>query len=155
MRDTEKKVQRAEKFAAKAPDVEAPAGIPGTYKEHIRMLYDLTALAFQTDTTRISTFMMAHDGSNRNFRDIGVPEGHHHLSHHGNNEKKLEKIAKIDRFYIEQFGYFLNKLKSIEDTDGKNVLENSMIVYGCGIADGNSHAHHDYLLSLLVMAEGN
>ena len=152
VRDTEKKVQRAEKFAAKAPDVEAPAGIPGTYKEHIRMLYDLTALAFQTDTTRISTFMMAHDGSNRNFRDIGVPEGHHHLSHHGNNEKKLEKIAKIDRFYIEQFGYFLNKLKSIEDTDGKNVLENSMIVYGCGIADGNSHARHD--LPILLAGHG-
>ena len=80
VRDTEKKVQRAEKFAAKAPDVQAPAGIPGTYKEHIRMLYDLTALAFQTDTTRISTFMMAHDGSNRNFRDIGVLRHHHLLS---------------------------------------------------------------------------
>jgi hypothetical protein len=152
VRDTEKKVQRAEQFAAKAPKMETPAGIPGTYKEHIRMLYDLNALAFQTDTTRISTFMMAHDGSNRNFRDIGVPEGHHNLSHHGNNQKKLEKIAKIDRFYIEQFGYFLNKLKSLEDTDGKNVLENSMVVYGCGIADGNSHGHHD--LPILLAGRG-
>ena len=152
VRDTERKVVSAEQFAAKAPDMKMPEGIPGNYKDHIRLLYDLTALAFQTDTTRISTFMMAHDGSNSNFRDIGVPEGHHHLSHHGNNQKKLDKIAKIDRFYIDQFGYFLNKLKSMEDAEGKNVLDNSMIVYGCGIADGNSHRHHD--LPLLLAGHG-
>ncbi len=152
VRDTERKVVRAEQFAAKAPDMKMPEGIPGNYKDHIRLLYDLTALSFQTDTTRISTFMMAHDGSNRNFRDIGVPEGHHQLSHHGNNKKKLEKIAKIDKFYIEQFGYFLNKLKSMEDGEGQNVLDNSMIIYGCGIADGNSHKHHD--LPLLLAGHG-
>lgn len=143
VRETERRVENAEKFAAAAPDMEKPAGIPGSYKEHIRLLYDLSALAFQSDTTRISTFMMAHDGSNRNFREIGVPDGHHSISHHGRNKDKLEKIAKIDRFYIEQFAYFLNKLKGMKDVDGSSVLDNSMIVYGCGIADGDRHDHHD------------
>ncbi len=143
VRETERRVENAEKFVTASPDMKKPDGIPGSYKEHIRLLYDLSALAFQSDTTRITTFMMAHDGSNRNFREIGVPDGHHNISHHGNDRKKLEKIAKIDRFYIEQFSYFLNKLKGMKDVDGRSVLDNSMIVYGCGIADGNRHNHHD------------
>ncbi len=143
VRDTERRIENAEKFAAKLPDMKKPEGIPDSYRDHIRLLYDLTALAFQTDTTRISTFMMAHDGSNRSFPEIGVREGHHSLSHHGNNEDKLEKIAKIDRFYIEQYAYFLDKLKAMKDVDGRSVLDNSMVLYGCGIADGNRHAHHD------------
>jgi hypothetical protein len=152
VRETERRVENAEKFATAAPDMKKPDGIPGSYKEHIRLLYDLSALAFQSDTTRIATFMMAHDGSNRNFREIGVPDGHHNISHHGNDRKKLEKIAKIDRFYIEQFAYFLNKLKGMKDVDGRSVLDNSMIVYGCGIADGNRHNHHD--LPVLLAGRG-
>jgi hypothetical protein len=152
VRETERRVENAEKFAAASPDMEKPAGIPGSYKEHIRLLYDLSALAFQSDTTRITTFMMAHDGSNRNFREIGVPDGHHHISHHGRNKDKLKKIAKIDRFYIEQFSYFLDKLKGMKDVDGRSVLDNSMIVYGCGIADGDRHNHHD--LPVLLAGRG-
>jgi hypothetical protein len=116
------------------------------------MLYDLMALSFQSDTTRVATFAMAYDGSNRSFRDIGVSEGHHHLSHHGNKKDKLEKIAKIDRFYVEQYGYFLSKLKGMKDVDGRSVLDNSMVLYGCGIADGNRHNHHD--LPVLLAGRG-
>jgi hypothetical protein len=152
VRETERRIESAEKFAAAQPDMAKPAGVPKEYKDHIRLHYDLLALAFQTDSTRISSFMMAHDGSNRSFRDIGVPDGHHNISHHGNNKDKLDKIAKIDRFYVEQFGYFLGKLKSMKDTDGRSVLDNSMIVYGCGISDGNRHNHYD--LPILLAGRG-
>ena len=149
VRESEQRIESAEKFAAQQPDIAKPEGIPGDYKSHIRILYDLMALAFQSDTTRIATYMMAHDGSNRSFREIGVPDGHHNISHHGNNK---EKLAKIDRFYVEQFGYFINKLKGLKDADGSSVLDNSMIVYGCGIADGNRHSHHD--LPILLAGGG-
>ena len=108
-------------------------------------------LAFQTDSTRISTFLLAHDGSNRSFKDIGVSEGHHNLSHHKRKKDNLEKIQKIDQFYIEQLAYFMQKMKSTEDVDGKSLLHNSMIVYGSGIADGDRHSHSD----LPVIVGGN
>ena len=103
-------------------------------------MYDLLALAFQTDTTRISTFIMAHDGSNRSYPFIGVSDGHHDLSHHGNSETKKQKIAKINRFHATQFAYFVQKLKSIKEGEG-TLLDNCMIVYGSGIGDGNQHNH--------------
>ncbi len=99
----------------------------------------MMVLAFQTDTTRVSTFLLAHDGSNRPFPEIGVRDGHHSISHHRQDVKKLRDIAKIDTFYAEQFGYFLNKLKSTPDGIGKNLLDNSMILFGSGISDGNRH----------------
>ena len=133
------------------PDFKQPKGIPADYEEHIKLMYDLIALAFQTDTTRISTFVAAHDGSNRSYAFMGVPEGHHDLSHHSGNEEKKKKIARINEFHIRQFGYFLQKLKSTKEGEG-NLLDNSMIVYGSGIADGNSHAHHD--LPVLLAGRG-
>ena len=107
---------------------------------------------FQTDSTRISTFLLAHDGSNRSFRDIGVPEGPHHLSHHRRKEDHLRKIQKIDEFYLEQLAYFLNRMKNTEDTDGQSLLHNSMIVYGSGISDGDRHSHDD--LPVIVAGHG-
>jgi len=111
-------------------------------------MYDLMAVAFQTDTTRVSTFIIAHDGSNRAYPSIGVSEGHHDLSHHGGNEEKKQKIAKINRFHMEQFAYFLNKLKSVKEGEG-TLLDNCMIVYGGAIGDGNRH-NHDNLPILLA-----
>jgi len=112
------------------------------------LMYDLMALAFQTDTTRIATFIVAHDGSNRAYPNIGVPDGHHDLSHHGNNEEKKQKIAKINRFHATQFAYFLEKLKSAREGEG-TLLDNCMIVYGGAIGDGNRH-NHDNLPILLA-----
>jgi hypothetical protein len=109
-------------------------------------------LAFKTDTTRISTFLMAHDGSNRSFAEIGVNDGHHNISHHKGNPDNLAKIAKIDAFYLQQLSYFLDKLKSTEDVDGKSLLHNSMIVYGGCISDGDRHNHND--LPILLAGNG-
>lgn len=151
VRELEQRIQRAQNIVTELPDAKAPKGIPASYEEHIKLMYDLLALAFQTDSTRISTFVVAHDGSNRNYPFIGVSEGHHDLSHHGNDHEKREKIAKINRFHIEQFAYFTQKLKSIKEGDG-SLLDHCMIVYGSGLADGNQHAHHD--LPVLLAGRG-
>jgi hypothetical protein len=142
VRELERKIQHAETFTRNLPDAEAPTGIPDTYVGHIRLLYDLMVLAFQTDATRISTFLVAHDGSNRSFAEIGVPDGHHYLSHHGNDGAKIEKLRQIDRFYAEQFAYFLSKLESVREDD-RTLLDRVMIVFGGGHSDGNAHRHTD------------
>ncbi|MCI0535728.1 MAG: DUF1552 domain-containing protein [Verrucomicrobiales bacterium] len=152
VRELETRLENAERFAAMMPDYQKPTGIPKEYEQHIRLMYDLMALAFQTDTTRISTFMVAHDGSNRSYPFIGVSEGHHDLSHHGNDEVKKQKIAQINRFHTTQFAYFLEKLKGVKEGEG-TLLDNCMIVYGGAIADGNAHAHHD--LPVLLAGKGS
>lgn len=142
VRDIETRIQRAEKFGAAAdPAIDAPAGIPESYEEHMVLMYDLLALAFETDTTRVATMLLAHDGSNRSFEDIGISEGHHDLSHHQNREDWIAKVEEIDLWYTRQFALFLDKLNKIEDVDGQSVLHNSMIVYGGGNADANRHTH--------------
>ena len=151
VREIEVRIEQAAKFAASQPDYKKPTGIPKEYAQHVQLMYDLLALAFQTDTTRISTFIMAHDGSNRPYPFLGVSEGHHDLSHHGGNEEKKKKIAKINQFHVEQFAYFLQKLKATKEGEG-TLLDNCMIVYGSGIADGNAHAHHD--LPVLLAGKG-
>ncbi len=124
-------------------DVPIPEGIPGDYQTHLRLMFDMMTLAFQTDSTRIATFLMAHDGSNRSFQEIGVPEGHHTISHHKGDLDKMEKVARIDKFYVEQFAYFLQRLRDTPAEDGQSLLTHSMIVYGGGISDGNQHRHDD------------
>ena len=141
VREIERRVGKAESFTSIDPGVPAPEGKPNNYAEHMQLMMDMMVLAFQTDSTRISTFLMAHDGSNRNFKEIGVSEGHHNLSHHKGRKDNLEKIQKIDQFYLTQLAYFLKKMKETEDVDGKSLLDNSMVVYGSGIADGNRHNH--------------
>src|SRR5882672_6738146 len=131
VRELEQRIQQAEKYASVLPDYNKPVGIPKDYEQHIRLMYDLLTLSFQTDSTRISSFIMAHDGSNRPYPFIGVSDGHHDLSHHGNDEAKKQKIAKINQFHITQFAYFLKKLKSVKEGEG-TLLDNSMIVYGSG-----------------------
>lgn len=152
VRDIEQRIERAEKFSAEMPDMNIPEGVPDSYEEHIRVMFDLMTLAFQTDTTRLATFMLAHDGSNRSFPELGVPDAHHYLSHHQSDPQKLEKIAKIDQFYLRQFGYFLEKMKSVKEGD-KTLLDSSMIVFGGGIGDGNRH-NHDNLPILLAGRAG-
>ena len=151
VRELEQRIERSQKNVDLDPAVARPDGIPQDYAQHIRLMYDLMALSFQTDTTRVATFVAAHDGSNRPYPFIGVPDGHHDLSHHGGNVEKRSKIAKINKFHIEQFAYFLNKMKSIKEGEG-SLLDNCGIVYGSGIADGNEHAHHD--LPVILAGKG-
>lgn len=119
-------------------DYKIPDGIPGDYADHMRMMCDMMVLAFQTDSTRIATMMFANAGDNKNYRKIGVPDGHHDLSHHGNNPEKLEKISQINRFHVEQLSYLLRKMDSIYEGE-RTLLDNSMICYGSAISDGNRH----------------
>ena len=148
VRELEVRLEQSERFATTLPDYLKPEGIPADNEKHIRLMYDLMALAFQTDTTRIATYLIAHDGSNRAYPSIGVADGHHDLSHHGNDEAKKQKIAKINHFHATEFAYFLEKLKSIKEGEG-TLLDNCMIVYGGGISDGNAH-NHDNLPILLA-----
>ncbi|HSJ05007.1 MAG: DUF1552 domain-containing protein [Verrucomicrobium sp.] len=154
VRDIEQRIQKAETMTVTLPSgVQVPAGVPSTTQEHIRLMFDLLLLAFQTDSTRIATFLMAHDGSNRSFPEIGVPDSHHNISHHQNNPEKLEKIAKIDQFYVQQFAYFLERMQASKEGD-KSLLDTSMIVYGGGISDGNAHDHDRLPVILAGRANG-
>ncbi len=142
VRELETRIQKAERFGdAKDPGIDTPPGIPTDYAQYLGLMYDMMALAFQTDSTRIATLLLAHDGSNRSFPEIGIPEGHHDLSHHFNTEEKIRKVAEIDRWYAKQFARFVGKLRDTQDVDGRSLLHNSMIVYGGGNADANRHTH--------------
>ncbi len=151
VRDLERRIERTEKDSVGLPKDKFLEEVSGDRQAHIRMMYDLLVLAFQTDTTRISTFVVAHDGSNLAYPQIGVRDGHHDLSHHQNDPEKKAKIAQINRFHVEQFAYFLRRLKETPDGTG-NLLDSSMVMYGSGLADGNQHAHHD--LPILLAGRG-
>ena len=113
---------------------------------------DMMVLAFRTDTTRVSTFVFANEGSNRSYPFLGVPEGHHSISHHGKDPKKCEKIRDINRFHVEQYAYMLDKMRQVKEGDG-TLLDHSLIVYGSGIEDGDSHSHAD--LPIVMAGKGN
>ncbi|MBK1855918.1 DUF1552 domain-containing protein [Verrucomicrobiaceae bacterium 5K15] len=147
VRDVEQRISRHENFEVPTTDFQSPSGIPASYREHIRLMYQLMTLAFRTDSTRISTFLLAHDGSNRSFNEIGISGGHHSISHHKGNEENLEQIAQIDQFYLEEYARFIAGLKSMQEGNG-TMLDNTMIVYGSGIGDGNRHNHNDLPLIL-------
>ncbi len=152
VREVEKRLTRVEKANTGNLDpskIKAPAGVPQDRGEHIRLLGDMMVLAFQADLTRICTFMLANDGSNRPYREIGISEGHHDISHHGGNPDKLEKKKEIDTFHIQQAAYVLKKMQSIREADGRTMLDNSIVVYGAGISDGNAH-NHDHLPTLVA-----
>ncbi|MBM3881359.1 MAG: DUF1552 domain-containing protein [Verrucomicrobia bacterium] len=148
VRDVEQRIERSGQFQAALPDYAQPSGIPDGYADHLRLMFDLIALAFQTDTTRVATFILAHDGSNRPYPFLGVGEGHHDLSHHGNDAAKQEKLTLINRFHVTQFGGFLRTLAGMKEGSG-TLLDHCQIVYGSGISDGNRH-NHDELPVLLA-----
>ena len=143
VRDLERRVVRAEQEAERVrPDFEVPDGIPRDYQEHVRLMFDLMVLAFRTDATRIATFMLGNAGSNRSYRMVGVSDGHHQISHHRDKKELIDKIQKIDGFLVGEFAYFLRKLKS-EQEGSDTLLDNSLIMYGSGLSDGNRHHHHN------------
>ena len=143
VRDIERRIQKAEEQSDREiPLVEQPVGIPDSFEAHTRLMFDLLALAYQTDLTRVGTFMLSREVSGRAYPEIGVPDAHHGVSHHQNDPAKLEKLAKINTFHMQQFAYFLDKLQSIPDGDG-TLLDHSMLIYGSGISDGNIHFHMD------------
>ena len=142
VRDIEKRIQRAEQFGqAPDPAVAAPDGIPASFEEYVQIMFDMMVLAFQTDSTRVATFLLANEGSNRPFPEIGIAEGHHSLTHHMGKQEMIDKVAQIDLWYMKQLARFLQKMDQTKDVDGNSLLHNSMIIYGSGNADGNRHTH--------------
>lgn len=151
VRAVEQRINRSATTPREVPELNLPSGIPRQLEEHVRLMYELMALAFQTDTTRIITFMLGDAGSNRSYPMVEVHDGHHELSHHRNDETKMDKIARIDKFLVTQFAFFLDRLKSISEGAG-TLLDHSMILYGSAIADGNRHSHHD--LPIVLAGQG-
>ena len=157
VREIERRVQNARDEGDRAPTppegYDAPAGVPRAFSEHIDLMFDMMLLAFRMDLTRVCSFAMANDGSNRTLPEIGIREGHHHLSHHQNNEEMVEKIRIIDRFYLERYAAFVDRLAATPEGDG-TLLDNCMVMYGCGISDGNRHNHEDLPVVLAGRAGG-
>ncbi len=153
VRAIEKRIQDSESDKdTPDPNVATPEGIPESFSQHMALMYDMMGLAFQTDSTRVATLQLAHEGMNTSYPEIGIDEGHHYLSHHKEDPEKMEKIALIDRYYLEQFALFLQRLDKMEDVDGNSVLHNSMIIYGCGHCDGNRHTHDN--LPIILAGSG-
>jgi hypothetical protein len=153
VREVEQRIQQAETFGPNVdPNQPTPTGIPTSHADYVDLMYDMMLLAFKTDSTRIATLVLGHDGDNRSFSQIGIAEGHHDLSHHQNNEERIEKVAQIDRWYAERFAGFLRKLDATEDVDGRSLLQNSRILYGSGNADGNRHTHEN--LPIILAGSG-
>lgn len=153
VRELEKRIARVEPLSASVlpDDVSRPAGVPANLTEHIRLMCDLLVLAFQTDSTRVCSFMLAREGSEQKYRMAGVNEGHHSLSHHQNKPDNLSKLKAINTYLTSQLAYLTAKLKSVKEGDG-TLLDNCMVAYGSAIADPNRHNHHD--LPVLLVGRG-
>ncbi len=153
VRDIEKRIQHVEQRNAEQVPIDAPAAsIPADFAEHSHLMFDLMTLAFQSDMTRVVTILLALEQSPRNYPEIGINDGHHGLTHHSGDAAKIEKVTQINEYHMNQLPYLLDKLKSIREADG-TLLDNSMIVYGSGLGDGNGHRHED--LPVLIAGRGH
>ena len=139
VRDIETRIQKAEAQSGKEmPVVTQPSGIPATTEDHAKLMFDLQVLAYQADLTRVSTFMYGREFSGRTYAEIGVPEGHHPLSHHQDDPEKLAMLAKVNTFHTQLFAYYLKKLADTPDGDG-SLLDHTLLVYGAGMSNSNVH----------------
>ena len=155
VRDIERRIQMAESQSNREqPGVAQPAGIPDTFREHAKLMFDMMALAYETDMTRVATFMMGREITGRTYAEIDVPDAHHPISHHQRDPIKLEKLLKINQYHVTFFAEFLERLRSTPDIDG-SLLDNSMIVYGAGMADSNTHYSRDLPILLAGSAAGS
>jgi hypothetical protein len=142
VREIERRIQRTG-FEQTNPDVtipESPAGIPYSYEDHLKLMYDLLVLAFQANITRVITFMVAREISNRTYPQVGVPDGHHAISHHQNRAEKMDKNVKIQTYHMTLFAQFIEKMKATRDGDG-SLLDHSVLLYGSNMSNSNAHNH--------------
>ena len=150
VREIEQRIDRANHLRpVEIPEMDLPPGVPAELANHLALMYDIMLLAFQTDSTRIATFMVGDAGCNRTYREVEVRNGHHELSHHRNDKDKMEQISRIDKWLVEQFSGFLTRMKAIKEGEG-NLLDNSMILYGSAISDGMRHDHSDLPIMVAV-----
>lgn len=142
VRDVEKRLARTAEHPPVDVEMPKPSGIPALFSDHLSLMFDLMTIAFQTDSTRVATLMVGREGSSRTYREIGIPDAHHPLSHHQKNTEKIEKLTKINEFHMQLFSKFLSKMQATPDGDG-NLLERCVVIYGSCIGDGNRHNHDD------------
>ena len=154
VRDVENRMTHSDKLKVGedgVPNIARPAGIPRDWSEHCKLMMDMTALAIRSDATRILTFMYGNEGDNKGYPQIGVPEGHHELSHHGKSDEKQAKVQKINHFHMQHFAYLLDHFAGVEEA-GSPLLDNCLILYGSGISDGDRHNHDD--LPIMMVGKG-
>jgi hypothetical protein len=152
IREIERQIAKAESDNAQIdPHMEKPYGVPADFAEHFKLMTDMMTVAFQADLTRIVTFLVTHEGTSRPYREIGIPDGHHPLTHHRNMPDLMEKVAQINCYQARQFAAWIEKMKATKEGDS-SLLDNSMIVYGAGLSDGNRHLHED--LPTLIAGRG-
>jgi hypothetical protein len=151
VREVERRIQKAEADAKDnvLPDLDRPVGVPASYADHARLMFDLQVLALQGDITRVITFQLARETSSRTYPEIGVSDPHHPLTHHGNDPEKIAKMAKINRFHVSLFAEFLAKLQATPEGDG-SLLDHSLYLYGSGMGNPNLHDH----LNLPILVAG-
>jgi hypothetical protein len=154
IREVELQLEKAEKDNAQIdPHMEKPYGTPADFAEHFRLMTDMVTIAFQADLTRVLTFLVTHEGTSRAYREIGISDGHHPLTHHMGNTEKLDKVAEINLYHMKQFAAWMQRMKAAKDGDG-SLLDHSMIVYGAGLSDGNRHLHEDLPTAIVGRANG-
>jgi Protein of unknown function (DUF1552) len=156
VREVERRIQKAEGAAgdSQLPDLDRPVGVPASYADHARLMFDLQVLALQADVTRVITFQLARETSTRCYPEIGVPDPHHPVTHHNNDPEKMAKVAKINAFHVSLFAYFLEKLKSTPDGNG-SLLDHSVYLYGSGMGNPNVHDHVNLPILVAGGAAGN
>jgi hypothetical protein len=155
VRDIERRIQLAEQqnLITQLPHMERPSAIPDDYEQYTKLMMDLQVIAWQTDMTRVASFMLGRDGSNRPYREIGIPDGHHSISHHQNDPERVEKLIKIDELHVAMFAYLLKRLQETPDGDG-TLLDHSLIVFGSSLSESNIHTHDDLPIVLAGNANG-
>src|SRR5947209_11042425 len=152
IREVERQIEKAERDNSQIdPHMEKPYGVPADFAEHFKLMSDMMTIAFQADLTRVMTFLVTHEGTSRAYRELGISDGHHPLTHRRNQEDLMAKVVEINCYHMKQFAAWIEKLKSIKEGDG-TLLDNSMIVYGAGLSDGNRHIHED--LPTLIAGTG-
>ncbi|HXA51599.1 MAG TPA: DUF1552 domain-containing protein [Candidatus Acidoferrum sp.] len=152
IREVERQIEKAESDNHQIdPRMDKPYGVPADFAEHFKLMSDMMTIAFQADLTRVMTFLVTHEGTSRAYRELGISDGHHPLTHHRNQEDLMEKVAQINTYHVKQFAGWVEKLKSIKEGDS-TLLDNMMIVYGAGLSDGNRHLHED--LPTLIVGKG-
>ena len=138
IRDVEQRIAKSASYNSDVEIPDRPVGEPETFREYAELLFDLQVIAFQADITRVSSFMMARENVNRSYNEIGLPEAHHSISHHGNNPEKMKVYSKLNHYHVDTLAYFVRKLQSVPDGDG-TLLDHSVVFFGSGFSDGNTH----------------
>ena len=153
VRDVERRIQKAMAFNVEVPSFDRPAGVPETFEQHARLMFDLQLLAYQGDVTRVVTFMMGREFSGRTYPEIGVPDAHHPISHHQRDPARMEKCAKINHYHVSLFAEFVDKMRQTPDGDG-SLLDHVAIIYGAGMSEGNGHVPENLPILLVGGARG-